>query len=589
MCGIIGACTATNFIDSEWRTIQRLLFLSHFRGSDSTGYFIHTRNPTQGKSSIYYKKTLQHPVIFALDNFASFVKENGDSLKSSTVCFHTRYATKGSVTIGNAHPFNTKNVVGVHNGTIHSGLLYDSKFDTDSEALYNQISDFGLEETIKDLPSTAAYALVFIDKSQQNKTLNFLRNYARPLHVCRKAGVLYWASEGRDLQNALDIQGEIKALPSEEGAVSFEDGKVYSFPVGYLYSKDLSRASLDLTCKKMEVKAYTSNFTSQATQNLTRIGYMGGTAVDNPPWQSAVYKREETDKGGVALRARGKFCKKRYISSGPMFSHLPTFAAYSGVVTGFNPEVLPSPDSVWAIELGGWIPEDTYKHLCVLRACFPEEFLKAARAEYLGEDRKGRSEIADVLGISNNQIKKILRSVTTRAFKNYVEKPTYYKPSFELVVSLDYFDRIPFESAKSSIIDRRNMASRHAATTTKAAGLFDSVRKELNAVIDRSESTTERVADETYKVGLYNIEVDHEEWLTKTKGGCCNCSEAPIETDDIFWISDNDFLCEYCQEDVVKNVKPYEAFTHWRPAIRQHVADRAVRESKKSDIVYFNH
>ncbi len=587
MCGIVGACTATNFIDSEWRTIQRLLFLSHFRGSDSTGYFIHTRNPTQGKSSIYYKKTLQHPVIFALDNFASFVKENGESLKSSTVCFHTRYATKGSVTVGNAHPFNTKNVVGVHNGTIHSGLVYDSKFDTDSEALYNQISDFGLEETIKDLPSTAAYALVFIDKSQQNKTLNFLRNYARPLHICRKAGVLYWASEGRDLQNALDIQGEIKALPSEEGVVSFEDGKVYSFPVGYLYSKDLSRASLDLTCRKMEVKAYTTNFTSQATQNPMRIGYMGGTTVDNPPWQSAVYKREETDKGGVALRARGKFCKTRYVSSGPMFSHLATFTAYMGVVSGTDPKKIPSSDCVWAIELGGWVPEDTYKHLCVLRVCFPEEFLKLAKDKYLSADRKGRVEIAHVMGLSNNQIKKTIRGVKTVAFQKYIKAPIYYKPVFDILISLDYFDRLPLKSITDSIIFRRSMYKEVASNNTpvKLGNLFDAVRKELKEAV---KDTAEDTSDE-YTVGMYNTKVSHEEWLTKTKGGCCNCSEAPIETDDIFWISDNDFLCEYCQEDVVKNVKPYEAFTHWRPAIRQHVADRAVRESKKSDIVYFNH
>src|SRR5690606_6243238 len=104
---------------------------------------------------------------------------------------HCRAATLGEVSDNNAHPFDMGNIIGAHNGTVHS-IRGKSATGTDSEALFKILSEEGLQETVN-AAKHGAYALTWIDTNKH--TLNIIRNSQRPLYTMLARGVLYWASE----------------------------------------------------------------------------------------------------------------------------------------------------------------------------------------------------------------------------------------------------------------------------------------------------------------------------------------------------------------------------------------------------------
>jgi hypothetical protein len=86
-------------------------------------------------------------------------------------------------------------VIGAHNGTLTNKHYYDkeNKFAVDSEALYNCIDLYGIDEAIKHIKG--AYALIYWDKDEQ--TINYIRNKERPLWFAldEKEELLFAASE----------------------------------------------------------------------------------------------------------------------------------------------------------------------------------------------------------------------------------------------------------------------------------------------------------------------------------------------------------------------------------------------------------
>lgn len=140
----------------------------------------------------------------------------------SVLMGHNRSKTMGSLSHKNAHPFVFDNLVGAHNGTLtwpsKGRMKDDNKFDTDSEALYNDINSNGFEDTIKRMDG--AWALTWYDRNL--KTMNFHRNKERPLwYVLDKSGgTLYWASEHTMLylvlnRYGIEFTGKVKAVPED--------------------------------------------------------------------------------------------------------------------------------------------------------------------------------------------------------------------------------------------------------------------------------------------------------------------------------------------------------------------------------------
>lgn len=212
MCGLVGIAGDLAFKDEA--TMKRLLLLDYFRGPDSTG-FASVRN----SGDVHVAKIASHPLdLFDMTRFKSALS----GAASNTFIGHNRAATRGAVNAVNAHPFQYEHIVGAHNGTLDYQSVQrlesaiDEKFSVDSQALFAAIAKLGIEEAIslceegKDA-STGAWSLVWFDS--ERKSLNFLRNKHRPLWyaLSKNFNRLYWASEWRMIDAALNMA----AVPDE--------------------------------------------------------------------------------------------------------------------------------------------------------------------------------------------------------------------------------------------------------------------------------------------------------------------------------------------------------------------------------------
>lgn len=248
MCGLCGG-VSTELFPYEQEFLQTLLILNTFRGSHSTGMFDVLSGATDEKTldaSIW--KTTQNPVKFATEEFTSAMRDRWKVKTPSVIAMHTRYATRGGVVKKNSHPFNFYPIIGMHNGTLNGRFRNSKKYDTDSEALYYNISKHGLEEALEFAKDTTpAYALVWID--YKTLKLHLFRNTQRPLHYTKQGNSIYWSSEAEDILYAGKkhkrniLYGEVKMLTPNKlytldltsKNISLEESDI-KIPVAKVYS-----------------------------------------------------------------------------------------------------------------------------------------------------------------------------------------------------------------------------------------------------------------------------------------------------------------------------------------------------------------
>jgi len=247
MCGLVGI--VGNIDGKAEKAFKHMLILDSLRGEDSTGVLSVAKHQ-DGQEMV--AKQVGDP--FMLFDHKSYDKTV--SHRSSRVLLgHNRYATTGGVNRQNAHPFEFPSVIGMHNGTLTNKHYFDrdNKFNVDSEALYNCIDLFGIDEAVKH--AKGAWALTWWDKDA--RTINYCRNKERPLFYAldTKEEMLFHASERWMItiaasRNGIDL-GEVHELAED---VLFS----IPIPVGGKLGKPVVRA-LERAPEPV-AKVHTGNF-----------------------------------------------------------------------------------------------------------------------------------------------------------------------------------------------------------------------------------------------------------------------------------------------------------------------------------------
>lgn len=272
MCGIAGLY-GLNFANPEKEMFQQLLLINSLRGVHSTGVIRVDGRKAQHIRTL--KAELPSWEFLSTDEGQRLIWSNTvDNPNDKTIwgkdpigfIGHCRHATKGKVDVNNAHPFEFENVTGVHNGTIRGQFPHSEEYGTDSEALYRNINDVGIEEALKRISHLdAAYALVWVDK--KNGTINFIRNSRRPLFFTFIYGrsTLVWSSDRDHLDIVVKASSSINT--GWDAADKTGDGYFYLKPFQHM-SIPLGEAATKATIKTLDI-------TESFTAGVTTTTYMG--------------------------------------------------------------------------------------------------------------------------------------------------------------------------------------------------------------------------------------------------------------------------------------------------------------------------
>lgn len=239
MCGLVGCVGDLTSFDRK--TFKKLLILDTLRGDDGTGIGFVTKE--QMKTGII--KAAGSPYyLFGHENSHPFI--NNYTFDIDVPCRvligHNRAATVGKLSDENSHPFEHGHIIGAHNGTLKTHLLYHlddyAKFEVDSEAVIYNISKHG-KDAIKKV--AGAYALTWWDDKE--KCVYFIRNKERPLYYTRSKDKksFWWASEAWMLEVALSRDHT-------------EHDTIQSFETDYLYRIFVGDQKIEDEFKKTELQ-----------------------------------------------------------------------------------------------------------------------------------------------------------------------------------------------------------------------------------------------------------------------------------------------------------------------------------------------
>lgn len=317
MCGIVGFINReSNFKASEPLTkwFKQALYCDALRGEHGTGIL------SVNDKGFYnmYKKALNAADFLELSKTKSVLRES-----SVFSVGHNRWATQGTHTDDNSHPFEHGNIVLFHNGTVSNHRTFNKPtFDVDSSAISFMFSESeDIKKSIERIEGT--YSLVWYDFLLE--TLNFARNEDRPMffgYVKDSKSILF-ASEApmiRWLANRNGIVLEkIEAVPeniwlevplnSEEKfkAIPFKPAvkETYHnfYQVGAKHTKTYKGTSMEGVTIPLKINAwypYNAGLTTVTPQN----GYLSGIYNDLTLNISGISDAEGKDYVGKTISVK---------------------------------------------------------------------------------------------------------------------------------------------------------------------------------------------------------------------------------------------------------------------------------------------
>lgn len=210
MCGIVGIVNRRKyfkgFSKKEVDVFSQMLQVGQLRGMDSTGIVYNTKSKETISKVL---KAAYNSTVFT--DSAEFDKATDIMIKESDFAIgHNRAATKGVVKADNAHPFRDGHIVLAHNGTLNQYKELADDVEVDSHAICKSITKRGAKETLEMVDG--AFSLVWVDMNEG--TINFCRNWQRPLYILTTADIFIICSE-KEMGEWVAARNNIKVIKSE--------------------------------------------------------------------------------------------------------------------------------------------------------------------------------------------------------------------------------------------------------------------------------------------------------------------------------------------------------------------------------------
>lgn len=185
MCGIVGIISRQGTLSYYCADLfTNMLRMDSVRGPDSTGCF----GISSGGKVDMLKGDTDGWKFTTTTHYGNFKKRIDRNYK--VVIGHNRKATSGSVKASNAHPFQEKHIMLVHNGAIKNAKDM-AETEVDSHAIAHALAEHDPVTALGKLDG--AYAIVWYDGS--DKTISLARNKERPLFLLEYPFMWVVASE----------------------------------------------------------------------------------------------------------------------------------------------------------------------------------------------------------------------------------------------------------------------------------------------------------------------------------------------------------------------------------------------------------
>jgi len=213
MCGIFGWIKPTAKTQTDLDLVdlfEKGLIQTQQRGTDATGYF----SPNLG-------------VVKEAIKAEDFVKRGrvvAELESERFVLGHCRAASSGTVASRkldeNAHPFESKNWVIIHNGTVGMNRIKDYHYtsDVDSEIILSYVERRGIRNAIKNLRGSATIVLYH----KLTKKIYFWTDSNRPLVLAYYHNMIFFASTRTIMKDALGVKNDCDIFPQISFAPVYE-------------------------------------------------------------------------------------------------------------------------------------------------------------------------------------------------------------------------------------------------------------------------------------------------------------------------------------------------------------------------------
>lgn len=281
MCGL-AAMIGPGITQQDLKAINDLAYVTGLRGFHSTGVFqVQKDHKGDLQRQSLDKRALtvaDFQYFHSLDPKINKDQGVDNQILNSTLVnlmmVHCRHATLGEINDANAHPFETKRYIGMHNGSLtdrkYTSMMGPDRNKTDSERMFKDMDEHGIGYVLANLDTTSAYAVFIFDKEE--KKLYVARNSKRTLYFTsnKERGVAYFSSEIEMLRLALNRR-------------SIKYGDIYYFEPGKLYCFDLVSAGFSYDKDSGWRASFTAEDLPARTQQVT------------PSWNQADYETRRFD------------------------------------------------------------------------------------------------------------------------------------------------------------------------------------------------------------------------------------------------------------------------------------------------------